>query len=914
MRRGPFRFFLRPGVRRIFRLPLRDAASVHTDIDDELESLLAARVDDFVARGMSPTIARAEAIRRLGIDLDVARSQLYTSAEQRERHMRLSEYAEELMQDLRYAARGLARRPAFTAVAVLTLAIGIGATTAIFSAVDALLLRPLPYASPDELMAVSLTTPDAGARKGRNDMVWSYPKFLLFRDAQNVFSSLSVYSIQQLTATSGDVEQFPMEFVGATYLRTLGLKPVRGRDFELSVDAHPGAEKQVIISEGLWQRRYNADPSIVGKTIDLNREPYTIIGVGPEAFRGLSGQAELFVPVTTRPGAGDLDEKQSHEFFLVARRKPGVTVPAAEAAVLVLGERVRVAIDDQRMGDGKWGAMAKPLDDVRVAPIVRQSLFVVFGAVVFVLLIACLNVANLLLGRATARRREIAVRLAIGAGRLRLVRLLLTESVLLAAAGGLASLFVAFLGVHALSTINPATTLRVSRFGGVGSMTFSLIHLDWTAFAFALGITAVVGLLFGLMPALSATRVSFAGAMKDAPAEHRGGPAASRRMLVIAEVSLAMVLLAGSGLMIRSLGKLLSVDPGFDARNVLTARMSIPQGGMARDSIPAFFTQILERLHAIPGVVDVSLGACAPLSGGCNGTKIEFKDQPKVDFSRQPNVGVSWATPTWFSTMRIPLKRGRVFASTDRVGVGKVVVINETAARTFWPNGDALGKRVGIGQGGFMDGAEVIGVVGDVRQKADSSPQPDVYLPYFQSPNGRMIIFIRTAGDPAAIAADVRRAMREIAPRYALYDMQTMEARAAGATAQARMGAVLLGLFAVTALSLAVIGLYGVMSLAVSARTREIGIRMALGADQRRVRKLVVFEGLGLVAAGAAIGIGGALVCTRVLQAMLFDLKSSDPPTYVGIVGLLGAAAAVASWIPARRASRVDPVVALRAD
>jgi putative ABC transport system permease protein len=908
------RFNLRPGVRRLFRLPLRGAPSIHADIDDELESLLAARVEDFMARGMSPDDARAEAVRRLGVNLDIARHQLHTSAEQRERHMRLSEYIEDVMQDLRYAGRGLARRPAFTIVAVLTLAIGIGATTAIFSAVNTLLLRPLPYASPEQLMAVSLTTPDNGARKGRNDMVWSYPKFLVFRDGQTSFSSLALYTQQQLTATSGDVEQLPMEFVGATYLRTLGLAPVRGRDFDPALDAHPDAEKQVVLTNSLWQRRYNADPNVIGKTIELNGEPYVIIGIGPENFRGLTGQAELFVPVTTRHAKDDLDQMFSHEFFLVARRKPGVSASAATNAVVVMGRRVRETIVDSRMGDGQWGATARPLNDVRVAPLIRRSLFILFGAVGFVLLIACVNVANLLLGRAAARRREIAVRLAIGAGRARLVRLLLTESLLLAGAGGAAGLLVALAGVRALSAINPATTLRVARFGGVGSVTFSLIRLDWMALAFALGMTAIVGLVFGLVPALDATRVSFASAMKDAPNESRGRASASRRMLVIAEVSLAMVLLAGSGLMIRSLGKLLAIDMGFDAHNVLTARMSIPPGGMARDSMPAFFMAVVERLRALPGVVDVALGSCAPLGGGCNATKAELMDRPKVDFSLMPNIGVAWASPTWFATMGIPKKRGRMFTQADRVGAAKVIVINETAARAFWPGGDALGKRIGIGQGGFSDGAEVVGVVGDTRQHADSLPRADSYLPYLQSPIGRMIIFVRTASDPSLIGPDVRRVMHEIAPRYAIYDMQPMSTRTTAATAQARFSATLLGLFAATALSLAVIGIYGVMSLAVSTRTREIGIRIALGADQRRVRRLVVWEGLGLVAAGAAIGIGGALLCTRVLQTMLFNLSASDPGTYVGIVALLGVAATAASWIPARRAARVDPVVALRAD
>jgi len=484
----------------------------------------------------------------------------------------------------------------------------------------------------------------------------------------------------------------------------------------------------------------------------------------------------------------------------------------------------------------------------------------------------------------------------------------------LAAAGGIASLVVAFVGVHMLSTLNPAVTSRVARFSGVGSMTLSLISLDWSAMAFALGLTAVVGLVFGLVPALGATRASVSSAIKDSPSARGSGASAWRRVLVIAEVSLAVILLAGSGLMIRSLSKLLSVDSGFDAHGVLTARLSVTPGAIPRDSMPQLYTQIVDRLRALPGVVDASLAACAPLSGGCNGTKIEFKDQPPTDFSHQPSVGISWVTPTWFNTMRIPLKSGRQFTTADRLGAAKVLIVNETAAKTFWPDGHVLGRRVGVGQGGFSDGAEVVGIVGDIRQFADSAPKPDVFLPYMQSPAGRMIIFVRTSRDAAALGPEVRRAIHDVAPAFPMYDMQTMSGRSASATAQARFSAALLSLFAATALSLAVIGIYGVMSLMVSSRTREIGILIALGADQRRVRRSVVGEGLGLVAIGAAIGLVGALACTRVLQTLLFDLTPSDPVTYAGIIAVLGAAATAASWIPARRAARVDPVIALRAD
>jgi putative ABC transport system permease protein len=906
---------IRAGVRRLFRLALRRPDLAHEDVDEELRFHIDERIERFMARGMTREEARAETLRRIGGDFNETRERLHLSAVNRERRLAMREHMEEVLQDVRYAARGLARRPGFTAIAVLTLAIGIGATTAIFSAVHAIILRPLPFADPDRLMRISLTMPaDGPNRPARDDMVWSYPKFTMLRDAQTTFQDMAVYSPTLVSITNGEAERVRAEFIGFRYLALLGVAIQRGRNFGPEADSPGAGRREIVLSDALWRRRFGADPAIAGKVLDIDRQPYEIVGVTEPGFSGLFGGVELFVPTSTWD-ASDLANPESHSFYVVARLKSGVGAAQAAAEVAAVGSRIGTVFPSGFGGLGR-GAMARPLDDARVAPLVKRSLYVLFGAVVLVLLIACANLASLLLGRANARRREIAVRLALGAGRARLVRLLLTESVVLSLLGGAASIVVALAGVRVIGRINPTVIARAGGLGGLGAVSFASTHLDAPALLFALCATLATGVLFGLAPALAASRASLTGALKEGGValRHRSGARlfGGRGALVAAEVALALVLLAGSGLMLRSLSKLLAQDPGFDPRGVLTLRLTMPSGAPPRDSLPGFYVQLIERLNAIPGASGASLGDCAPLGGGCNGTRMTFVDRPEIDFAHAPSVGVHWVTPAWFATLRVPLKAGRMFTDADRAGAPKVVVVNEAAARAFWPGDTPIGKRVGIGQGGFGDGADVIGVVGDVRNRADSLAQPDVYLPYYQSPRGGAIAFVRSSGDPLTLVGPARRAIHELAPQAPVYDVQTMSARAAAATAQARYSAILLALFAGVALALAVIGIYGVMSFTVAQRTREIGIRMALGANRSDVLRMVVGEGIALATVGAVAGLAGALAFTRVLRTLLFDVSLSDPATYVGIVLVLGLAAAVASWIPARRATRVSPTEALR--
>ena len=881
-------------------------------MQDELAFHIEERAAQLMALGMPPEDARAEAIRRLGRNYADTERRLVDSAELKERRLDMREKLREFGDDVRYAFRGLAARPGFTAIAVLTLGIGIGANTAIYSAVDALLLRSLPFAEPGRLFDIVQTSSEDGTA------VWSYPKYRFFRDAQRSYSSLAAHSASQIIITGAEPERVPIEEVTAEYLKTLGVRVARGRDFPAELDAQPGARRVALISDALWQRRFNADPGVVGKTLGLNNQPWEIIGVLPPGFRGLSGRAEALLNLSAR-SAESLSEPWSLEFSMIGRLKDGMTPEQAMAEAALIGPRIFDAFPMQggtlttSKTPERWTAAARPLNSIRVASSLKRSLLVLFGAVAMVLLIACVNLANLLVARAMARRQEIAVRLALGAGRGRLVRLLVTESLVLALMGGVASLAVALVGTRFLSAINPQETLRVQGLeGGVGAIGFEGIRLDASALAFTFAVTVVVGLLFGLAPALGATRPGLVRDLKDGSAGSGRRVGASRRVLVIAEVALALVLLAGSGLMIRSLGNLLNVDPGFDGENVLTLRLSMPPGTLAPDSMPGFYEQLQQAISGVPGVEQVAIADCPPLNNGCNGTIMTFADRAR-SATGNAMVGVHWVSPNWFSTMRVPLARGRLFNESDRLNGPKVVVINQAAARQHFRGEDPIGKRVAVYQGGFHTGAEVVGIVGDVRYGTiDSTARPDVYISYGQARLSRMMVFARTAGDPSALAPAVRAVVRRVAPHAPVFDIRSMSARVATASAQTRFSAVLLGLFALVALSLAVMGIYGVLSFAVAQRTGEIGIRMALGAERGRVLALVLRDAAMLALIGLVLGIAAALALTRVLRTMLFEVTTTDPVTYGGMAAVLALAVFAASWIPARRAARVDPVIALR--
>jgi predicted permease len=910
---------IRTGVRRLFRLAVRRRESIRQDMDEELRFHVEARVQHFIAQGMTPDEARQETIQRLGGSFAAARDRLYRSVEQKEHRMVWRERLGDLGRDIRYAAHGLRRRPVFTITAVLTLAIGIGANAAIFSAVDALLLRSLPFRDPARLMDVIQRTPFDPANGGSGDMPWSYPKFMTFRAAQRSYGSVALDARENYILAGDTPERITGERVSAQFLATLGIGVALGHDFPASEDDHVDADKVVIISNALWQRRFQADPGVIGKLLRVDSAAYQVIGVLPASFRGMSGQAELLMPVTARSrdelGAWDL------EFSMTGRLRPGVTAAQATTEAKLLAPQVYQAtpMDEQTISSGpggSWSATARPLNSIRVASPLRRSLLVLFGAVGLVLLIACVNLANLLLGRAASRRQEIAIRLAIGAARGRLVRLLLCESLMLASLGGAAGVALALWSTRVLRAMNPDQTLQAQGLGsGIGVVAFDGIHLDVRALAFTFLITLLVGVLFGLLPALQATRPQLTESLKEGSAASGMGGVrigASRRILVISEVALALVLLAGAGLMLRSLANIIAIDPGFDSDHLLTLRLSVPPGAVPKDSMPGFYQQVEDRLAALPGVRQAALIDCPPLNGGCNGTLMTFPDRP-ASATGNAMVGVHWATPSWFGATHVPLRRGRMFNAADQAGAPKVVLISETAAKKYWPREDPLGKQVKVYQGGFHTGATVVGIVGDVRfGLIDSLPAPDVYISYAQAYTPRMMIFLRTTGDPLSLVGSVRRALHESATQEPVYDISSMADRVGAASAQARFSATLLAMFAIVALGLAVMGIYGVMSFGVSQRTREIGIRIALGADRGRVVRMVVREGVVLAVIGAGVGLSGAFAVTRLLRTLLFGVEPTDLATYLGIVAVIGVAALAASWLPARQAGRVEPTEALR--
>jgi putative ABC transport system permease protein len=804
-----------------------------------------------------------------------------------------------LRQDVRYAIRRLLKSPGFTIVAVLTLALGIGANSAIFSVVNGVLLKPLPYTEPDRL--VGLYHLFEGHRA-----TMSGPNFTDVRKLSKTLADAAAIARSQVILTGqGEPVRLDGAEVSASLFNMLGVRPILGRTFNAD-ENQPGHNKVAVLAYGLWQQRFGGDRRVLGRRITLDGMPIEVVGIMPKDFAYPAGRV-IWTPLeyteqftTSQRGAWYLSA--------VGRVKTGIPIEQATAEIQTIGKQLAKQYPDMNEG---LDFTAMSLHEAMVGDI-RQAVFVLLGAVGFVLLIACTNVANLLLARAATRETEMAVRSALGAGRPRLVRQLLTESAILGAAGGALGLLLGIWGVDALISLEPQGIPRLSE-----------IRIDTTVACFTLALSIATGLLFGLVPAFHSTSTSLSGALKEAgrgALTTRGG-ARMRGALVIAEMALAVMLLAGAGLLIRSFTKLASVDPGFHATQALTFELSLPDSRYEQQPQQVgFFDQLLPRLRAIPGVQSAGAAMSLPMSGSNFVLTFEVAGHPPVPPSQQPAMQIRVATPEYFQTIGIPLKRGRSFTEDDRPGSPPVVLITESAARQYFPNEDPIGKTVTLGwsrgKGTPRAGGEVVGIVGDVKEAGlDEAEPPQLYMPYRQWPVQSMSVVLKTAVPPATVADAARRAVYATDSNMPAANVRTLEQIVARSISQPRFYTTLLAIFAGLALVLAAIGIFGVLSYAVAQRTREIGIRMALGAQERTVLGLVVRQALLLAAAGVGIGVILALGLSRSLVSkMLFSTSPHDAATFVSVAALLGAVALVASYIPARRATRVDPIVALRAE
>jgi putative ABC transport system permease protein len=823
---------------------------------------------------------------------------------------------DEMIQDIRFGWRMLRRSPVMSLVAVISLAAGIGANTAIFSVINALLLRPLPYAAPEQLVKVFQGQPDP--TKGSLPSLWSYPRFEVLRDQNQALAAVAGFKQNPYNLTGTDApERLQIEMVSASYFPLLGIEASVGRAFTADEDRPPTTNLTALLSYGLWQRRFGGDPNVIGKTIEFDKHPFTIVGVLPPGFRGQDGTADAWVPMAaaeTLDYKGKLTNPNNYWSQVIARLKPGVTLAQAQAEMPAISEQIERKFPSPKQtlpGNAKIPAVA-PLQSAKVDPAIRKSFLILLASVALVLLIACANTASLLLARAVARQREIAVRAALGAGRLRVIRQLLTESILLAGIGGGLGVLVARGGLVLLKDFKPSDD---AAFWTSYTRTFDFfnVNLDWRVLSFNFGLALVTGLLFGLFPAIQSSFTSVSQALKEGAVGSAAGFRGLRKLnarsfLVVVEITLSLVLLAGAGLMLKSLARLQAINLGFSPAGVVT--MAAP----SRAARPEFYEQLLARVRELPGVESAALGSTAPLLGYASITAMDIEGRTDIGFS---TIGVHSVSPDYFKTLGISLRIGRVFTERDRAGASRVAVINQAAADKYFAGESPIGKRIKPFIDPEYDTAEkfveIVGIVDDVKYaRLEEAIGPDVYLCSLQPTDQAQTLILRTNLDLSAIVPAVRSQVLALDHNVPLTAIRTMIERAAEVTSRTRFIAVLLTLFAALALLLAAIGIYGVMAYSVSARTRELGIRIALGANTGDVRRLVLADAIALIATGLALGLVTAWPSVRVLQSQLYDISTTDPLTLGIMAILLAGLALLACYLPARKAMRTDPLAALR--
>ena len=875
-------------VRRLFRISERPP-SVPDAVELEIRHHIETRAELLVeTEGLSEDEALREAERRFG-DVARVRREMEGGEHRHRRARERSRVARQTVDDVRFALRALRKSPGFAGVAVLTLALGIGLNTAIFSVVKGVLLDPLPYPDAGRLV---WGESEFGASRGA---AVSPPDYLDYRESATSFEYLGGRrGGGSYTLTGFDAPEIVRgQSVTAELLDAFGRVPLLGRSFTRD-DELEGA-RAVVLSHAFWQSRFGGDPDVVGRTLSLDDEPWEVVGVMPAGFATL-GEADFWRPIPLHTGSNLV--RRFHNLRLVGRLRPGVTLEGAQAELDLIAARLEREYPES---NATWRLVIQPLREFVVGP-VRTGLEILWGAVALVLLIVCANVANLLLARGTGRRTEIAVRTALGASRGRIVRLLLTESLALAGLGCVAGVGLAVLGVRLLRAIEPGTLPRIEQIG-----------LDGWGLAFAIGVSLLTGLVFGLLPALAAARPDLTRALK---AGGRGGSGVSGRVrgaLVVGEVALSFVLLIGAGLLLRSFARLVSVDPGFRTEGAVTASLSLPAARFEGEADVLSFDEALEtRLEAFPGVSAVGFTSQLPLAGPGNDTYMAVPGRHQLGTETQFNAQIRSASRGFFEAMGIPLLRGRAFTEADRAGAPPVVIVNRPFVETIFPDEDPVGRRLLIDLGEPLE-TEVIGVVGGVHEFGLGDPPPmTAYFPLAQATVWNQQVVIRTSGDPASVVAALPELVGRIDPLQPVGSVATYESLLGRSVARPRFQALLLGLFAAVALTLAVVGIYGVLSYLVARRSREVGIRIALGATRPRVIGLIVRRGLGLAGAGLAIGALAALGLTRFMESLLYGVTATDGWTFAGVAALLGLTSLAACYLPARRAAGVDPTTTLR--
>jgi len=811
-----------------------------------------------------------------------------------------------LLQDIRYGIRGLLKRPGFTAVAIITLALGIGANSAIFSLVNTVLLRPLPVRNPEEIVSVAVRA------KGDSMLAFSYPNYKDFRDRNDVLSGLLLYRFAPLSLSQqGNNERVWSYEVSGNYFDMLGVQALHGRTFLPEEDQTPLSHPVVVLSHSFWERRFGADQNIIGKDITLNNHAFKVIGVAPRGFKGteLVYSPDMWMPIAmlewAEPGAHYLDKRDTNNFFGIGRLRPGVSLSQAEASLNLLAQQLAKEYPDSN--EGQSILLTPPgliLPEIRGG--VVSFTWILMGAVALVLFIACINIAGLLLARATDRRKEIAIRLAMGASRVRLIRQLLTESILLSIVGGAIGLGLAVWIINLLLAFRPPLDFPLTMEVGV----------DWHVMIFALAISLLTGVVFGLAPALQATRPALVSALKDTAAQAGYRRSRFRNGLVVAQLALSLVLLIAAGLVVRALQRLQTMNPGFETQNALTMSFDLGLQGYDKDKGQQFYDDVVARVQSLPGVSSASVISSLPLSLNYNSSFVYVEGQPAERGANVPTAMVGAAGPSYFQTMKTTLLVGREFTTQDRRDSEKVAVVNEAFVHQLIQGvkstEEALGRRISISgeKGPFV---RIVGIVKDGKYfNISEEPRAFVWGPFSQNYNSGASLIVRTTGPPEASIAAVRNEVHSLDPNLPVYDVKTMAEHMRLPLFPARIAAVVLGAFGFVALALAAIGIYGVTSYSVAQRTREIGVRIALGAQLSDVLRLIIGQGLKLTALGVGLGLIGAFALTRVLSSLLYEVSTTDPGTFILVSVLLAAIALLASYFPARRATKVDPLIALR--